>query len=169
MNAPDGVTPYNQTSGYSPAYDIPLGYDLAHQGGDSERWADRQRQDHSLAASGRSASCPATFGAGNDPNYNPYRTIDTMPMDLTALNGIVTAVADPQVTTAITNNPSVLCPSTRTTQRPAGTNNLWRQEPLGLSPMANIRRPTSRGYGDFCFQLGLNHSLGYLNDPFGPA
>ena len=29
-----------------------------------------------------------------DPNYNPYRTIDTMPIDLTAFNGI-TPTGDP--------------------------------------------------------------------------
>lgn len=102
-----------------------------------------------------------------DPNRNPYRTVDSVPVDLTTFNG-VDAGADPTCVKG-----TVLF-STRERgeaeeARIAGLNDLWRHEPT--SPKAAWRNPRafSEPNAGQVFQDNLQNSLGYLNSQFGAA
>lgn len=95
-----------------------------------------------------------------DATSNPYLTIDSMPIDLTAFNGASTD-SDPLVTDA-TN-------AFRTVQRgQAAANNskvrmLWSRETVSPALTRN------NGLGDHIFDYSLIHSLGFLNSAFGTA
>ncbi len=106
-------------------------------------------------------------------DYNPYRTVDAMAVDLTVFNGLkASTTTEPGITAGTTtfetrqrgeNNDAMSATATA-----GGTNtnmNLWKQEPVD-KPAANWDT-TSRVQTDHYFQNGLKHSLGYLNQPFG--
>lgn len=101
----------------------------------------------------------------HDPTSNPYRTIDTMPIDLTAFNGIDTTL-DPQAMGTSMANIQFYARQRGQNNTPVGPNNLWRQELVTSSPTQNtaVVPPTMAGHN---FNQALHHSLGYLNDPFG--
>ncbi|MCE5269270.1 MAG: hypothetical protein LLG00_15440, partial [Planctomycetaceae bacterium] len=89
-------------------------------------------------------------------NYNPYITIDSQPIDLTAFNGIA---AEPAGTGTV-----MFASHQRGETNAAGdgVNNLWKQL-LTAKPVA----ATPVGDNTHRFDRVLQHSLGYLNTPFG--
>ena len=104
--------------------------------------------------------------------YNPYRTIDTMPIDLTAFNGINNTDITKQTSPLISSNNNDKFYARQRGQYTSNLKeyyNLWRQEPATASPYANATTtdlpPTIPG--GFNFLAALNHTLGFLNDPFG--
>ena len=127
---------------------------------------------------------------GNPNQWNPYRTVDAMTVDLTTFNGM-SSTPDPLIATVAANHP---LPGGNPTyhftahQRgemnymPYGTAtemNLWKQEPAlkggPSSPVTGWTVPawsTTGGVAptatDQYFAQPLNQSLGYLNKPFQP-
>ena len=103
----------------------------------------------------------------NDPtsdDYNPYRTIDMMSIDVTAFNG-VTADADPQAGDGAATH-------FQSRQRGesndvAGRYNLWKQEPLVKTAWGAVTPVDLPAAPDHYFKKNLKNSLGYLNQPFG--
>ena len=91
---------------------------------------------------------------------NPYRTIDMMPIDVTAFNGI-TGDTDPQAAGGQTH---FQARQRGENNDAAGRNNIWKQEPLAKGAWGGDA-PNIAGHH---FNKGLMHSLGYLNQPFGP-
>ena len=105
-----------------------------------------------------------------NPISNPYRTIDSMPIDLMAFNGLTSnaaGVLDPQVTVDDGTKDKFYA-----RQRGASatlTNDLWMQESLAITsnaPKANAVNTVSGGTS-FIYSAALNHTFGYLNDPYG--
>ncbi len=101
---------------------------------------------------------------------NPYRTIDSMPIDLTSFNGVTIAVDNgPNTVVAETGDDSAMLLTRERGEHndTANPNNLWTQEPYGNSPKDNVNNipvdPTATHY----FDEKLHHTLGYLNDDFG--
>ncbi|MHB1035795.1 MAG: hypothetical protein ACYC0Y_14235 [Pirellulales bacterium] len=103
-----------------------------------------------------------------EATLNPYRTIDTMAVDLTAFNGVEDDSADP---TIVRGTVTFKSRQRGEANDRAGANNLWRQEPM-RNLVAGMTVPDSTHR----FAYKLDHSLGYLNssslDParmiFGP-
>ena len=106
-----------------------------------------------------------------DPINNPYRTVDAMPVDLTVFNGL-TNLIDPQLKPGL---------ATYFEARQRGENNyppgsfnvsgglnpdmnLWKQEPVSKTAWSPALPTIPNHY----FTNGLKHSLGYLNQEFGP-
>jgi hypothetical protein len=111
-----------------------------------------------------------------DQYSNPYRTIDTMPIDLTAFNGIdsteQTKATSPVISLNNNNAGNFFWARQRGQNNgaAAATPNLWLQEPVtGSSPKANANDvpATIQATSQFTLLAALNHTLGYLNDPFG--
>ena len=96
---------------------------------------------------------------------NPYRTIDMMPIDVTAFNG-VTSDTDPQAAGQIGGGvPTHFQARQRGENNDAsGACNIWKQEPVVKSAWG-ADAPNVTGHH---FNKGLKHSLGYLNQWFGP-
>jgi hypothetical protein len=105
---------------------------------------------------------------------NPYRTVDSMPVDLTAFNGVTpTSVVDP----TDPNQGKLDNVYFEARQRgewtlprdPSDLNNLWKQQPLG--PKGKTKRwdpaPPADAPAGHVFTAPLSHTLGYLNKPFG--
>ena len=98
---------------------------------------------------------------GYNVNENPYRTIDSMAIDLTSFNG-VTSDQDP------VGNPNLADVRLHARQRgekndDADTNNLWKQEPVAkIDESGEI----GGGPGDHYMNKPLRHSLGYLNTEY---
>ncbi len=157
------------TTGYPRAYDIPLDQQLWGVSTMAAAIADNARSDNIKVIHLQRLANPLL---PYDPNvgsatYNPYLTIDSMPVDLAAFNGI-TAANDPQAKTAPAVPPASYLYARQRGQHnsAAGTNNLWRQEPLGLAPTANTALVPANTR-NHVMNIALNHSLGFLNDPFG--
>ncbi|NQU25200.1 MAG: hypothetical protein HQ567_28265 [Candidatus Nealsonbacteria bacterium] len=98
-----------------------------------------------------------------DAEENPYRTIDSMPIDLTAFNG-VTNDEDPQ------NGGSMEDVRLHARQRgeeegdaEANTNNLWKQQPMAK---LNGDKEIGGALNDHYMNKPMRHSLGYLNAEF---
>ena len=100
---------------------------------------------------------------------NPYRTVDSMPIDLTSFNGLTNTTTSPEKV-----NGAVISSTHHgeffARQRGANTtgNDLWTQEPLATvsSPKINtVNMPPA--VSGFNFNAALYHTLSYLNDPFG--
>lgn len=92
---------------------------------------------------------------------NPYRTIDSMSIDLAVFNGVGTD-ADPDLGTA---NALGLGSYQRGDDLPAGQDpQLWRHQPLN-----NAAPPAIPPAGGLVhnYNFALQHSLGYLNSAFG--
>lgn len=166
---------YNPATGYPTPIDVPLdaGGNSPMQSAvfnngrtDNVRMIHLQRLANPLLP--YNTTVPVT-----DPLYNPYRTIDTMPLDLAAFNGIVADDVARQTSPAITSINANQFYSRQRGQNngSATTNNLWRQEPLGSTPIRNNNPPPPNPNPllttTFVFQSWLNSTLGYLNDPFG--
>jgi hypothetical protein len=111
--------------------------------------------------------------------YNPYRTIDSMPIDLTVYNGWETPANLAKATPVATEAP--MTTSFHSRQRgdyafwtPGGAsttgtylNNLWAQEwqtPTGAYPNAVAPAPQ---LSNQMFQYQLQHTLAYLNHGYG--
>ncbi len=101
----------------------------------------------------------------HDANNNPYRTVDSMAVDLTVFNGISNATDPDNANGEIhfetrqrgENNDKVTNSHINTDM------NLWKQEPVDKSQWARSRDLADDSY----FKKALRHSLGYLNQPFG--
>ncbi len=99
-------------------------------------------------------------------DYNPYLTIDSQPIDLTVFNGLDSSGNDDPK-----NLPDTVMFASRqrgeTNVAEDGVNNLWKQD---LSPNDPASDPTPKDSSDphHIFKYVLRHTLGYLNEPFGP-
>ena len=113
-----------------------------------------------------------------DPNYNPYRTIDSMPIDMTAFNGINpgerAALTAEGYSPPITANLANAFYARQRGQNNGSTlalPNIWSPEPLpGTNqklPGPNLNAPIPVAVTGFNFNTALHHSLGYLSNPFG--
>ena len=114
--------------------------------------------------------------AGNPAIWNPYRTVDAMTVDLTTFNGMplvppATAAKDPTTTTGTYHFESHQrgeknsFPVTTAPGQPLEVN-LWKQEPANKNQAGwtgGARNPTAKQV----FNLPLNQTLGFLNQPFG--
>jgi hypothetical protein len=94
---------------------------------------------------------------------NPYRTVDSMPIDLTTFNGVTSAAAGGDDAGGGGGTESLFTRE-RGDKDPAGANYLWTQEPLDGNPRTIIpdvaECPIANGH---YFQNRFAHSLGYLN------
>jgi len=119
------------------------------------------------------------------PDYNPYRTVDMMAVDVTSFNGAAKDTGnantegqpgdDPQLPE---NAPSPMI-ETHFQSRQRGENNdvltsklnanmnLWKQEP-GDKPLEVFKAmgDAKTDNATYFFEKDLKHSLGYLNQPF---
>ncbi len=96
-----------------------------------------------------------------DGSYNPYITIDSQPVDLTAFNG------EDEIDDDTTPDDVMLASHQRGEDPPAedGVNNLWK---IHLEPKTVTDDPIAPVVGDLhIFKHVLQHTLGYLNEPFG--
>jgi hypothetical protein len=101
---------------------------------------------------------------------NPYITIDTMPVDLTAFNGIANTT-DPNDTNSAPSYPAGI-PMFASRQRGEqndtpglpNINNLWRREPFAKTLIPSLAESPQT----HAFPVVLTHSLGFLNKPYGP-
>jgi hypothetical protein len=179
-NGPDGTTPYvpvpasdptsDPNTGYSPAaYDIPFDSINASQ-------------QHGVLTdpSGKLCNTGSSLGYKKlylqrlanpwqdyDPIANPYRTVDAMPVDITAYNGVVNH-PDPQ------DKAGSVCFRTRergSRSTQADPNILWPQEPwpTASQPQPDPQEPAPT-VDFFPYQLlgssGQHQTLGYLNTTF---
>jgi len=96
---------------------------------------------------------------------NPYITIDTMPIDLTAFNG-VTNDNDPDDPNDGTGENSVMFATRQRGEQndASGAANLWLREPFAKPDV-----PSPQMAGSHYFAQQLQHTLGFLNTPLGPA
>jgi hypothetical protein len=125
--------------------------------------------------------------SGNNPRqWNPYRTVDMMTVDLTTFNGLTsTAEPTPPTPAPLARNgwhfeahqrgeknyyyqPGV----TLTTSGQPGEVDLWKQEPankmaLGLAAAQAWTGGGATPKGTHYFAQPLNQTLGFLNQPFG--
>jgi hypothetical protein len=103
-----------------------------------------------------------------NPNYNPYRTVDCMAVDLTVFNGL-TDTKDPVAgdNSKIDHFEARQRGEHNEGDLVSGLNqqmDLWKQEPVDKSYTSTTTPPQATGH---YFTVGLKHSLGYLNQPFG--
>jgi len=94
---------------------------------------------------------------------NPYRTVDTMLMDLTTFNGSETrtdpGAPAPQI---------MMFEAFQRGETNAAENNLWTQPNRLKRRVESPRETTGPGGAVHRFPYILQHSLGYLTDDFGP-
>lgn len=97
---------------------------------------------------------------------NPYITIDTMPVDLTAFNGVTNA-NDPDDPNDGSGEDSVMFATRQRGEQndSAAAANLWLREPFTKPDVASPALPTGTNF----FARQLQHTLGFLNTPLGPA
>ncbi len=153
--------PYKEGEGYPTPYDEPL---------DSEKMRKEDAED--LPAINRTGTTArfrvlhlqrlANPKAEYHPVYNPYRTVDSLSVDLTAFNGVHTPSDYPK------SDPLFF----ETRQRGeaeqrvhGGINNLWVQEPTFKNGAFS---PGGGAVPEHHFNEPFEHTLGYLNKPFGP-
>ena len=168
------VTPTNPEGEYNPPIDEPL---------DWNRENNRLRTNQTIASFRivhlqRLADPTQPFDAA----LNPFRTIDSSYVNLTAFNGIATGEADGftrfhsfQRGDSDTQNPYPYAISNDPVAGPeavAFQRRLWRHEPPTLpvpGPVASSdAMPVSNLVNDHVFQFGLRNSLGYLNNNYWP-
>ena len=95
-----------------------------------------------------------------DRLYNPYRTVDTMPVDLTVFNGVEDDSTDNSV-----DSGSYAFDSR---ERGSGSKTPTAPHRSLMDDLTNGPKPTVAGaVFDHHFTYGLTHSLGYLNRTFG--
>ncbi|MEE8452123.1 MAG: hypothetical protein V3R99_09420 [Thermoguttaceae bacterium] len=100
------------------------------------------------------------------PTQNPYRTIDSAAIDLTAFNG-VTSANDPSVVSNPRNIDKFRTLERGEFNQPRAMN-LWAQEPLGPGRRPAPHTSAIAPPADHYFEDALSHTLGYLNYHFGP-
>ncbi len=170
---PSGANYDELTVGYNPAWDIPLDKKSTQLADVKAAIQNNGRTDNLKVIHLQRLANPLLpyNNTPSSPNYNPYRTVDSMPVDLTAFNGIDPG-NDPDVTNH-TNEHQFYARQRGQNNSPAGTNNLWTQEPFNKTPAANTNLtakgiPTDISGEPFNLKLWpLSHSLGFLNDPYG--
>lgn len=114
------------------------------------------------------------------PTYNPYLTVDSMPVDLYAFNGASSPtpanVAAPAQElggkpTIATFQPVAGIQSRERGQTSLPNNpaaqNIWVQEPLPPTPPTPTWRTPNRPAGTGNVNVPFTHSLGYLNSKYG--
>jgi len=144
-------TNYNSTTGYMNPHDKP--FDTATEIMESGR------KDHfKVVHLQRLANPLLPFNA----NENPYRTVDSMSIDLNSFNGLDS--------TADLNDGKAAVDliarerGERAEVSDAGIKKLWRREPYSDPPEKNNVFASVTNHN---FDKPLHHTLGYLNDPFG--
>jgi hypothetical protein len=108
-----------------------------------------------------------------DPVQNPYRTIDTAPIDLFTYNGWDPAGDSPTEpgATPYLQDPPVFHSRERGVSEPLGRNNVWRPEAYNRPAAADaapLHTSDQRETAPLshCFNRVLQHTLGYLNRPY---
>ena len=111
---------------------------------------------------------PEAGQTGHNPAnpVNPYLTVDTMPIDLTAFNG------EDSGTLATTPEPNDMGGTVMFASRQRGETaiepqNIWCQEIRDPGPGSKPLAASPAGDGNHRFDYVLQHSLGYLNMPYG--
>jgi hypothetical protein len=110
--------------------------------------------------------------ANYDANTNPYLTVDSMPIDLTAFNGVVSG-SDARREEKFGVQPGTFMFSSRERGEKEqqitlhGKNNIWRQEPLAKTVTALDANPDHPKVDYHYFDEPMKHSLGFLNSCFG--
>jgi len=96
---------------------------------------------------------------------NPYRTIDSMPIDLTTFNGVSDTPGHEGDETGENGSfIGVFASRERGEHNDANhANNLWSQETANRAPQGHSPPPVFVGAGNHEFKEELHHSLGYLN------
>lgn len=159
-----GYPPYETLEGYEPVKDLPLddgaaGFEAVMVDGTTPRFRVVYLQ--------RLANPLIPY----NQQTNPYRTIDSMQIDLTAFNGLKKAndAADPKVTPGEYKFYTRERGERDEQQPPAGrTYNLWAHEhpnPPTEPPKSTNARPAP---ADDRFTESFAHTLGYLNEGFQP-
>jgi hypothetical protein len=111
----------------------------------------------------------------NPQQWNPYRTIDAMTVDLTTFNGLSAPHSPIDPTSAAPvyhfeshqrGEKNYLPGNPPTAPNIVGEANLWKQEPADKSKVGwtNGGAPPK---GTYYFSQPLNQTLGYLNQPYG--
>lgn len=162
---PDGYTdvnwdPANQV--YNPPYDEP--FDQA-----TELKTTGMTKRYKVVHLQRLANPLEPF----DPVRNPYRTVDSCPVDLFAYNGWDPA-GDAATEPGIDVHAEPVFHSRERGDDAPGQNNVWRPEPYDRPPGAdqdplhtpNLQEPPPPNGLDHCFKLVLQQTLGYLNRPY---
>lgn len=152
--------PANQV--YNPPYDTPL--DQA-----TELKTTGMTKRYKLVHLQRLANPLEPF----DPVRNPYRTVDSSPVDLFAYNGWDPA-GDAATEPGIDVHAEPVFHSRERGDDAPGQNNVWRPEPYDRPPGAdqdplhtpNLKEPPPPNGLDHCFKLVLQQTLGYLNRPY---
>ncbi len=168
-NSPDGAnqpsgTAYSATTGYAPGWDIPLDVSSTVNSVVKDAIQNDGRTDNVKVIHLQRLANPLL---PYDAATNPYRTIDSMPIDLYAFNGI--EPDERNHVTGINNTNENEFYARQRGQNNGGNNNLWRQEPLtGTSPSANTNAPVpTQAASVYHLRVPLHNSLAYLNNPFG--
>lgn len=183
---------YNSTTGqYSPILDIPVDQQRDLSGDEKGIWKilnnDGVVSGYRYIYLQRLAdpTRPYVPEGGADPRIcNPYRTVDAMSVDLSCFNGVAASsglktTKDPTTTGGWTATVPPGTPYFESHQRgelnyqpataPAanavGAANLWKQEPVSKSN-TTYHWPGSAITGQ-CFNQPINHTLGFLNQPYG--
>ncbi len=194
QNPPYPAAGYDPTYGYAAPYDEPL---------DKTDNPDRYQNVLNVTEIGgdpvtHDAYCVVHLQRLADPTLdydvdtNPYRTIDSMPVDLTVFNGVHTGGnADPDVTT-VAGMPVKFFSRERGEVEWRKVNdsalpldrpvlNIWQNgftwpwgtalpqalRDNGVSPTGAFTVPIQAGDPAFVFQEDVDHSLGFLNRQFG--
>jgi len=159
ISEPDGGYP-NHTSADGKTYDPPFDEPLDQQGplADKIRRTDTHRNVKVLHLQ-RLANPLLPY----DAHDNPYRTIDSMSVDLTCFNGITSSPPDPR-DDGDEANTKFYTRERGENNDTAQPNNLWRREPYNeeTKPNGNLSDATGHHFNNV-----LHHTLGYLNFPFG--
>ncbi len=174
-HTPHGAVTYSAaTETYSETIDIPFDFQRSQKGGTDGADATKLINDGTypnfriiylqrLADPTRQYN-PVTGGNASAINSaNPYRTVDSMSVDLTSFNGVV----DRATNTSDPNNTKPTGTHFEARQRGNAVNvtgefNLWKQDSYNKTNWATNPGTTPTGY----FPNGLTSSLGYLNAPF---
>ncbi len=98
-----------------------------------------------------------------DADVNPYRTIDSMSIDLTSFNGLTNG---PDLEDSGSEVNLLTRERGEHNDTAGNANNLWAHEPYGNSPSANTNNVPATVTNHY-FNESLHHTLGYLNDHFG--
>ncbi|MBN1395420.1 MAG: hypothetical protein JW959_10385 [Pirellulales bacterium] len=160
-NSPAG-TPYNETNGYTPPYDQPQ--DTQVPSPLAAEIAENNRYDHIQVIHLQRLANPLL---PYDADTNPYRTIDRVPVDLTTFNGL-TSDTDPKANGTLMSTINFFARQRgQNNGTSPGNPNLWSQEPVDSEPTANVNDVPSDAT-NHVFNRALNHTLGYLSDPFFP-
>ena len=164
---------YDPTNGYDPVLDIPLDISDAPSAEIKAAIMNDGRTDRVKVIHLQRLANPLKpyNNTPSSEDYNPYRTIDSMAVDLTAFNGVDNG-DDPKVTTDTNSNEFYTRQRGQNNDDDPDAMNLWAQEPIDEenSPSKNTHLPfppsSPTSYASFNLKWPLHHSFGILNDPF---